>query len=122
MISFLRSDTPLQAAGILYFSTYYTGYNKKDNEDAVKKAKTSLRTAIGSAFEKAANEFAKNAGNDEKGKPIFKKKNGKDVGVKYLTQAGIIKYIENNIKTLVPPEKIKEFINKKNVINAKGRK
>ncbi|WP_162504813.1 hypothetical protein, partial [Treponema endosymbiont of Eucomonympha sp.] len=77
------------------FLAYYTGY-KNDNEDAVKNAETSLREAIGSAFEKAANELAKNAGNDEKGKPIFKKKKGKDVVVKYLTQAGIIKYIENN--------------------------
>lgn len=95
----------------LYFEEYKKGKAKK--LDSFEK---SLRESIGVTFEKTANDFANSAGNDEKGKPIFKKKKDKDVGVNYLTQAGILNYIENKIKDLVDENEVKAFIDKKEEI------
>jgi hypothetical protein len=103
------------------FSSYFNEY-KKGKKKKLDVFEKSLRKNIGESFEKAANEFAKNVGNDEKGKSIFKKKNGKDLGVKYLKQEGILKYIENNIGNLVPIEQVKQFIEKKETVKGKGKK
>jgi CRISPR-associated protein Cpf1 len=97
-----------------YFEEYKKGKNK--NSDHLKILEKELRDAMNQTFEKIANEFADNAGNSEEGKPIFKKKKDKDVGVEYLTQAGILKYIENNIKTFVDKDKVEDFIYNKEVI------
>ncbi len=94
-----------------YFEEYKKGKVKKlDDKERF------LREKVGNTFDIAANKFANGVGNDEKGKPIFKKnKKDEDVGVKYLTQQGILKYIENNIATLVSEKDVKEFIDKREV-------
>lgn len=107
----LTSD---EARGI-YFSEYFDEY-KKGKDKKLDEFEKTLREKIGKIFEKTANEFAQDAGNNENGKPIFKKKKDKDVGVEYLTQAGILKYIENNIEDFVPQEQIKEFLHKEEIV------
>lgn len=121
------------------FSEYFEEY-KKGKDKNLDKFEKILREEIGKTFEKTANEFAdkENKQNEEieknkasenpkkkkikEQKPIFKKdKKDKDVGVKYLTQAGILKYIENNIKNLVSEENIKEFFDEIE-ITEKGKK
>ncbi|MEY5042470.1 MAG: hypothetical protein RLZZ414_2034 [Bacteroidota bacterium] len=110
-----------EAAKKIDFFSYFEEYKKgKDrNLDALE---YTLRNELGKAFEKTANNFAENASDDEKGKPIFKKNKDKHEGVKYLTQSGILKYIEKNVKEFVPENEIKEFVEAKEIINEQGKK
>lgn len=115
-----RSLTSGEAKGI-NFSDYFKEY-KKGKEKKLDAFETDLRESIAKIFEKTANDFAREAGNDEKNKPIFKKRKDKDVGVEYLTHAGILKYIENNIAKLVSQKEAKDFIDKKEISDSKGKK
>ncbi|NUM51774.1 MAG: type V CRISPR-associated protein Cas12a/Cpf1 [Flavobacteriales bacterium] len=102
------------------FALYFEEY-KKGKEKKVDTFENTIRNELGKAFEKTANNFAESVG-EGKGIPIFKKNKGKHVGVAYLTQSGILKYIEKNIKLLVTESEIKEFIDEKEITNTKGKK
>jgi len=135
----LTSDDALN----IDFNKYYKEYDKgKDRK--LEAFENALRTGIGETFRKKANALAK-SGNEryaeihkddnKKAKKkeknsesedaaettVFKKKNGNDVGINYLTQAGILKYIEMEIKNLVPEERVSEFIETKTITDEKGK-
>ena len=98
-----------------YFEEYQKG--KERNIEPIEKA---LREKIGQTFEDTATDFAKKAGKTEEGKkekPILKEK-----GIKCLTEAGILKYLEKNVGKYVPTEQTKEFIDKEEITNSKGKK
>ncbi len=102
------------------FSEYFEEY-KKGGEKKLNEFEKTLREKIGRIFVKVSNDFARRADryND---KPIFKKgKDGEDEGTKYLKKKEILTYIEKNIKDLVPPEKVKEFIEEKDITTKSGK-
>ena len=110
------------------FSAYLDEY-KKGKEKNLENIEKSLREKIGSTFENTANEFAKKVGKEEKEKNKKSKKEEKDKpilkekGIKCLTEAGILKYIEKEIHKLVPDEnQRKEFLDTKETIDSKGKK
>ncbi|MBM3258062.1 MAG: hypothetical protein FJZ05_02535, partial [Candidatus Nealsonbacteria bacterium] len=78
------------------FSKYFEKYKHK--EEIVSEEK-SLREAIVKTFNAGTQPLKEKAGKDDKGKPILKKE-----GVKCLTEAGILKYIKNNIRELTDDE------------------
>src|SRR3989338_1590658 len=84
------------------FSKYYEKYKQKKEITSVEK---SLREAVVNTFDAGAQPLKEKAGYDNKGKPILKKES-----VKCLTEAGILKYIKNNIRELTDDEnEIKEL-------------
>jgi CRISPR-associated protein Cpf1 len=101
-----------------YFEEY-----KKGKERSLGNLEQSLRTKIGQTFEITANDLARSAGNDKKGKPIFKIEKDKERGINYLTDSAILKYIEKNIALFVDsPERVSEFIKETESIDTKGKK
>ena len=81
------------------FSNYLEKYKQKKDIASEEKA---LREAIVKTYDVGAQEIKKKAGNNSKGKPVLKEK-----GIKCLTEAGILEYVEKVISEL-PDEKEKE--------------
>ncbi|MDH4200027.1 MAG: type V CRISPR-associated protein Cas12a/Cpf1 [Spirochaetia bacterium] len=142
--SIINGSLTADAAKKIEYTDYFKEY-LKGKEKSLDELENSLRKQIGATFETTANAFAEKANiqneeleklrsnsndrqrkktekDEETSKPILKSKNSKPAGIEYLTQAGILKYIENNISDLVSAEQVPEFINKKELIDAKGKK
>lgn len=82
------------------FSKYFEKYRqKKEKENTIASEEKSLRDAVVKTFDVGTQPLKEKAGEDNKGKPVFKKE-----GVKCLTEAGILKYIKNNIRELTDDE------------------
>lgn len=110
------------------FDDYYNLYKRqKDEQDKDEKKKidkpleaerNKLRKAFAPIYEAEGKSFKNKAGKDSKGKDILK-----ESGFKVLTEAGILKYINNNIDELTEKKlKNKEGkeITKKNIKEAIG--
>jgi len=82
------------------FSNYYEAYK---NKTASKAVENSLRGEIVKTFDEGVKPVIKKAETDKKGKNIFKKK-----GIKCLSEAGILKYIKNNIDYFVSDKSSKD--------------
>ncbi|MDR1974531.1 MAG: type V CRISPR-associated protein Cas12a/Cpf1 [Bacteroidales bacterium] len=104
----LKSDGAKKIDFSGYFEKYRQDKKKKgeeheqENKDENSEEK-SLREKIGKTFESGINLIKEKAGNNDKGKPILKEK-----GIKCLTKAGILQYIEKNIDELVDDEEKRE--------------
>ncbi|MBI5682531.1 MAG: hypothetical protein HZC45_05125 [Deltaproteobacteria bacterium] len=82
------------------FSKYFEKYKlKKEKENTITSEEKSLREAVVKTFDVGTQPLKEKAGEDNKGKPVLKKE-----GVKCLTEAGILKYIKNNIRKLTDDE------------------
>ncbi len=74
------------------FSPYILAYNKKDatKQTELDKIEKDLRSKFDACFDEAADMLKVRAGKDVKGKPVLK-----ESGYSVLTEAGILKYIQN---------------------------
>lgn len=86
------------------FSKYYEEYKQKKE---LKSDEDKLRNEIVKTFDVGSNHIKDKAGLDEKGKSILGK-----TGVKILTEAGILKYIEKHISEFISEELTEQDLKK----------
>jgi CRISPR-associated protein Cpf1 len=86
------------------FSNYFERYKNKENRSSEEKK---LRELIGKTYHIGIKYIKEKAGVDEKNEPMFKNE-----GIKCLTEAGILKYIEKNIDEFVSKKYSKDEIQK----------
>lgn len=127
---FITRSLESEEAKKINFKNYYNLYaRQKDEQDKGKKGKMDkplederkkLRKFFAPIYEAEGGNFKEKAGENEKGKPILKK-----TGFKVLTEAGILKYIKNNIDEIAGKD-LKDQngkkIEKKDIEKAVGNK